>query len=147
MVAGRFLAGGITDYPATIREMYRVLTGTGTSWVQLTELRPALRCDDGSIPSNAASRVWPNIFFSQSNIGNSLGTVRFDEIATSLRANVEAAGFVDVREYIDRAPVGNWNPGTISRESADFRRPSFKSHWEMHGTRMARLARRHETCP
>ena len=115
MVAGRFLAGGITDYPATIREIYRVLTGTGTSWVQLTELRPALRCDDGSIPCNAPSATWSNIFFNDAQIGNTIGTARFDEIATSLRSHVQAAGFVDVREFIDKAPVGNWNSGTPHR--------------------------------
>jgi hypothetical protein len=54
---------------------------------------------------------WPNLFFVPGNIGNTLGTRHFDEIATTLRTRVEEAGFVDVREYIDRAPVGNWHPG------------------------------------
>jgi len=116
-VSGRFLAGGITDFPATIREIYRVLTGTGTSWIQMTELRPALLCDDGSIPQSAACMRWPNIFFTPGSIGNALGTARFDEIAINLRAQVQAAGFVDVREYIDRAPVGNWNAGNMFPES------------------------------
>jgi hypothetical protein len=91
--------------------MYRVVTATGNGWVQLTELRPALRCDDNSIPTTAASASWPNIFFAQGNIGDTLGTSKFDEIATMLKRRVEAAGFVDVQEYIDMAPVGSWHPG------------------------------------
>ena len=113
MVTSRFLAGGITDYFATIREMFRILTGAGNSYIQITELRPGLYCDDNSIPADAASTKWPRIFFVSGNIGNTLGTSRFDEIATLLRARVEAAGFVDVREFIDKAPVGNWHPSTI----------------------------------
>jgi hypothetical protein len=111
-VTSRFIAGGINDWFATIREMFRILTGTGKSWVQVTEVRPALRCDDNSIPPDAASATWPNIFFSAGTIGDSLGTARFDEIATMLKPRVTAAGFVDVCLYIDKAPVGNWHPGT-----------------------------------
>jgi len=111
MVTSRFIAGGITDWSATTREMYRILTATGTGWVQITELRPALVCDDNSIPETATAACWPNIFFAPGDIGNALGTARFDEIATMLKRRVEAAGFVDVHEYIDKAPVGNWHPG------------------------------------
>ena len=95
--------------------MFRVLSGTGNSYIQLTEICPALLCNDNSIPITSAGRSWPNIFFSQGNIGNTLGTAYFDEIATMLRTRVEAAGFVDVREYVDRAPVGNWHPGNLLR--------------------------------
>lgn len=91
--------------------MFRVLTGTGKSWIQVTELRPGLRCDDNSIPSDAASVTWPHIFFSAGIIGNSLGTARFDEIATMLKPRVTAAGFVDVHLHIDKVPVGGWHPG------------------------------------
>jgi ubiquinone/menaquinone biosynthesis C-methylase UbiE len=111
MVTSRFLAGGIANYFATIKEMYRILTGLGNSWIQITELRPGLYCDDNTIPADAASVKWPNIFFVSGKIGDTLGTSRFDEIATSLKTRVQAAGFVDVREYIDKAPVGNWHPG------------------------------------
>jgi hypothetical protein len=117
IVSSRFVAGGITDWDATISEMYRVLMGTGTSWVQLTELRPALYCDHNSIPANAASRTWPNIFFASGAIGDTLGTAQFDNIATMLKARVLAAGFVNVHEYIDKAPVGNWHPGNTSSEA------------------------------
>ena len=61
---------------------------------------------------NAASKTWPNIFFSEGTVGNILGTAKFDEAATMLKARVETAGFVDVHEYIDKAPVGNWHHGT-----------------------------------
>ena len=113
MVNSRFLAGGVTDYFATIREMFRILSGSGNSYVQITELRPGLYCDDNSIPADAASVKWPLIFFVSGNIGDTLGTSKFDGIATMLKVRVEAAGFVDVREFIDKAPVGNWHPGTI----------------------------------
>jgi hypothetical protein len=114
MVTSRFIAGGISHYFATIREMYRVLTGSGNSWIQITELRPGLYCDDNTIPADAASVKWANIFFASGSIGNTLGTAYFDEIATTLKARVQAAGFVDVREYIDKAPVGNWHAGNWS---------------------------------
>lgn len=111
MVTSRFIAGGITDWFGTIREMYRILTGTGTSWIQITELRPHLRCDDNTVPADSASATWTNIFFTPGNIGDTLGTSRWDEAATMLRHRVQAAGFVDVHEYIDKAPVGIWHPG------------------------------------
>jgi len=117
MVTSRFLAGGITDYLATIREMFRILTGSGNSYIQITELRPGLYSDDNSIPADAASMKWPRIFFVSGNIGDTLGTSKFDEIAIMLRARVEAAGFVDIHEFIDKAPVGNWHPGTVLYKS------------------------------
>ena len=109
-MSSRFIAGGVTNWDNTVSEMYRILNGTGTSWIQLTELRPILYCDDNTLPTNAASKTWPNIFFVPGTIGNTLGTAHFDEIATMLKAHVDAAGFVDVHEYIDKAPVGNWHP-------------------------------------
>ena len=93
--------------------MFRVLIGSGNSYIQITELRPGLYCDDNSIPADASSAKWPRIFFVPGNIGDTVGTSMFDGIATMLRARVEAAGFVDVREFIDKAPVGNWHSGAI----------------------------------
>ena len=110
VVNGRFLAGGITNYLATIREIYRVLRDTGNGWIQLTELRPFLRCDDQSIPCDAACISWHDSFF-RGPAGSALGTADFDSIAINLRSMVENAGFVDVREYIDKAPVGGWDSG------------------------------------
>ena len=113
MVTSRFIAGGITDWSSTIEEMYRILVGTGNGWIQLTESRPGLYCDDDTVPDSAAAKKWPNIFFVPGTVGNSLGTAHFDEIATSLRWRVEQAGFVDIHEYVDKAPVGAWHPGTF----------------------------------
>jgi hypothetical protein len=93
--------------------MFRILTALGHGWVQLTEIRPGLRCEDNSLPADAASVSWPNLFFTEGNIGDTLGTSKFDEIATMLKRRLEAAGFVDVREQIDKAPVGSWHPGKI----------------------------------
>ena len=98
---------------ASIQEMYRILAPNGTSWIQLCELRPQLFCDDNTIPYDASSMVWTNLFFTPGRIGNTLGTVHFDEIARMLKTRTEAAGFVDVREIIDRAPVGAWHPSTF----------------------------------
>jgi hypothetical protein len=112
MVTSRFIAGGISNWTTTIGEMYRVLAGTGDGWIQVTEIRPGLYCDDNTLPDNASSKKWPNIFFVPGTVGNSLGTAQFDEIATSLRWRVEQAGFVDVHEYVDKAPVGVWPAGT-----------------------------------
>jgi hypothetical protein len=91
--------------------MKRVITATGNGWVQLTEIRPALRSDDSSIPANAPSAAWPSIVFSPGQIGNTLGTARFNEVATMMHDRVQAAGFTDVQLYIDKAPVGAWHPG------------------------------------
>ena len=110
IVTSRFIAGGITNWRTTIREMYRVLAGTGTSWVQITELRPSLCCDDDSIPADAACMTWSNLFFAPGTIGNDLGTANFDEIVLGMKSYIEAAGFIDIHEYIDKAPVGSWHP-------------------------------------
>jgi hypothetical protein len=97
---------------ASLQEMYRILAPSGTSWIQLCEIGPQLFCDDNSIPPNAASMVWTNLFFTPGRIGNTLGTANFDEIATTLRTRTQTVGFVDVEEIVDKAPVGAWHPGT-----------------------------------
>jgi hypothetical protein len=111
IVNGRFLAGGIRDWWALIMEMRRILSANGNGWIQLTEIRPSLRTDDNSIPANASCATWPSIFFTPGQIGNTLGTARFDEVATMMKQRVEAAGFIDVQLYVDKAPVGMWHPG------------------------------------
>jgi hypothetical protein len=110
IVNARFLAGGITDWFNFIRDVRRVLSATGNGSVQFTELRPALRSDDNIVLATAPSASWPNIFFSEGEICNRLGTARIDEIATMLKARCEATGFIDVHEYIDKIPVGSWHP-------------------------------------
>jgi hypothetical protein len=117
IVHGRFLAGGINNWDTTITEMYRVLAATGKARVQLTELRPGLRCDDDSVPADAASASWPDIFFTQGHLGDRLGTSKFDEIAMMLKRRLEAAGFVDIEEFIEKAPVGGWYPGISLKET------------------------------
>jgi hypothetical protein len=143
MVNSRFLAGGISDWFATIREMYRVIVATGTGWIQITELRPRLRCDDNSLPANAASATWSNIFTSNGPIGEALGTTNWEEIGPMLKRRVEAAGFVDVVEHIDKAPVGGWHPGItpsgIELYSECFR-PAIESHREVYGARVVGLS-------
>jgi len=111
-----FMAGGIRDWPALIREIHRVVVATGDGWIQIAEFRPWLYCDDDSIPPNAPSIAWTNLLFGQTKIGRRLGTSSFDEIATSLKGWVQAAGFVDVTEHINKARVGGWHDEDDSEE-------------------------------
>jgi len=140
-VNSRFIAGGITDWFALIRDIYRVVVASGNGWIQITELRPWLYCDDNSLPPNAPSVAWTHLLFGQTELGRRLGTSRFDEIATSLKGWVQAAGFTDVTEYIDKAPVGAWHTGTVLRPEETEHRSSTLSDWEVHGVRLGRIPR------
>jgi len=140
-VNSRFIAGGITDWFALIREIYRVVVASGNGWIQVAEIRPWLYCDDNSIPPDAPSIAWTQLLFGQTELGGRLGTSRFDEIATSLKGWVQAAGFVDVTEYVDKAPVGGWHPGTVLPIPKFIDRSSALSDWEVHGIRLGRIPR------
>ena len=95
------VTGGITNWDKYLAEIYRLMKSNGGAWVQLSEFCPHLFCDDDSIPEEAPCRVCPEYIFpseSQSGIDS--------HIATTLRARVQKAGFVDIRQFIDRIPVG-----------------------------------------
>jgi len=95
------VTGGIKNWDNYLAEIYRLMKSSGSAWVQLSEFSPRLRCDDESIPEDAACRVVPQqIFLSENQSG-----IDYD-IATTLKARVQKAGFVDVRQFIDRIPVG-----------------------------------------
>lgn len=51
----RIVGGGVTktQWPAYMKEVYRILK-PGTGWVQCGEFDPLLRCDDNSVPADAA---------------------------------------------------------------------------------------------
>lgn len=108
MVAIRFIAGGITNWPSFIGNVFRILVGTGNGCIQITEIETKLYCHDNTVPENAVAKTWPNLFFAAGDFGDELGTAGFDDIAKSLKRWVQAAGFEDVREDIKLAPVGDW---------------------------------------
>lgn len=51
----RMIQSGLTkiQWPIFMSEVYRVLN-PGSGWVQSIEYHPRLRCDDGSVPKDAA---------------------------------------------------------------------------------------------
>jgi hypothetical protein len=42
-----------TQWPGYMKEAYRILK-PGTGWIQCAEFEPFYRCDDGSVPEDAA---------------------------------------------------------------------------------------------
>lgn len=42
-----------TQWPGYMKEAYRILK-PGTGWIQCSEFEPFYRCDDGSVPEDAA---------------------------------------------------------------------------------------------
>jgi len=48
------------QWPAYLQEIYRILK-PGNGWAQCGEMDPMVRCDDGSVPADAA--LWKVFLF------------------------------------------------------------------------------------
>ena len=115
MVSIRFINGGIDDWNAFIGEAFRILVGTGTGYIQITEIETKLYCYSNSIPEDSAAKTWPSRFFAAGgDFSDELGTVGFDDIAVSLEKRVQKIGFQVVQHDRREVPVGVWPSGITS---------------------------------
>lgn len=112
----RVLVGSIADWEALFTEAFRTLKPGG--WVESHEGSVGVMSDDGSVALTSALGQWPMIFtkFGETT-GRSFGVVP-DGVQ---RKAMEAAGFVDIKEFDFK--VFRVRPGPPSKGNMKFTLP------------------------
>lgn len=71
-----------------------------------------MHCDDGTLPADSLMAGWgPNFNKVAATTGKPLDTV------DTMRAAIENAGFINVREKVYKVPVGDWAKNPILKEA------------------------------
>ncbi|KAI1072047.1 hypothetical protein LB507_004962 [Fusarium sp. FIESC RH6] len=99
----RYLYGSIGDWGALFQEAYRACAPGG--WVESFEASPRLESDDDSVQDGSAINEWGKFFIEG---GKKLGrtfTIIDDDLQ---KKGMEEAGFVDIKTWDFKAPVGAW---------------------------------------
>ncbi|KAH7185148.1 S-adenosyl-L-methionine-dependent methyltransferase [Fusarium flagelliforme] len=99
----RYLYGSIGDWGSLFQEAYRACAPGG--WVESFEASPRLESDDGSVQEGSAIDEWGKFFIEG---GKKLGrtfTIIDDDLQ---QKGMEEAGFVDIKTWDFKAPVGAW---------------------------------------
>ena len=90
----RVLVGSIADWEALFSEAFRTLKPGG--WVESHEGFVGIDSDDGSVTPTSALGQWPMIF---TKFGETIGR-SFSVVPDGVqRKAMEAAGFVDIKEF------------------------------------------------
>ncbi|KDN63519.1 putative methyltransferase domain-containing protein [Colletotrichum sublineola] len=111
----RFLVGSIADWPALFKEAYRALKPGG--YLESFEVSPAILSDDGTVPETSALGQWGK-FFEEG--GRKMGR-SFRVLDEELqRTAMEEAGFEDITEWNNKAPIGNWPKDPIKKEIGEW---------------------------
>jgi len=97
----RNLAQSIRDWPKLIKNWYEHTIPGG--WVEWVENEPRIRCDDGTLPKDAAVVRLLDIW-DQSAEKTGLPQPKGSE----MKKLVEEAGFVDVQFYAIKQPFNTW---------------------------------------
>ncbi|EPS30257.1 hypothetical protein PDE_05208 [Penicillium oxalicum 114-2] len=80
-------------------------------WIEQMEFDVRVRSDDGSLPPNSVLAGWGDNFIAcAARAGRSLTTQE------TMRASIEAAGFVDVHERLYKVPMGPWPKDKVLKE-------------------------------
>lgn len=86
MIHCRFLIGSVTSYADLFKRVYNALKPGG--WVEVVEMEPGAFCDDGSLPKDAHSIRWWDLFI-EACVSKVLGLKFRAEFPTvSKRSNV-----------------------------------------------------------
>ncbi|KAJ5894616.1 hypothetical protein N7495_006307 [Penicillium taxi] len=91
------------------KQCYKNLTPGG--WIEQMEFDIRALSDDGSLDPTCALGNWGDNFIECANrAGRSLTTQK------TMRAAIEAAGFVDVQEQLYKVPIGPWPKDPLLKE-------------------------------
>lgn len=99
----RFLVGSIEDWSALFKEAYKVLKPGG--YLESFEISPMILSDDDTVPETSAIGQWGKFFIEGGRRMGRTFTVLEDNIQ---RKSMEEAGFVEIKEWNNKAPLGRW---------------------------------------
>lgn len=80
-------------------------------WIEQIEFDVRVRSDDGSLPPDSVLAGWGDNF-----IGCAARAGRPLTTQETMRASIEAAGFVDVHERLYKVPMGPWAKDKLLKE-------------------------------
>jgi len=116
----RFLVGSIDDWPALLRRAFDACKPGG--YVESFEPSVHLESDDGSVTDQTALGQWGKLF---AEGGRKFGRSFQLYQEGTVRAAVEAAGFVDVSETDLKTPIGGWAKYPKLKELGQFTQLGF----------------------
>ena len=113
----RFLVGSIDDWHLLIKRAFDVCAPGG--YFESVEPSPHIVSDDGSVEPNSALGQWGKLFVAG---GRRFG--RSFEIYDqgTVRAAMEAAGFVDIQQKDIDIPVGPWETDPKLKQQGEYTR-------------------------
>lgn len=84
-------------------------------WIEQVEPTVYFTSDDGTLPADSTMAQWGPMFLRiGENIGRPLDTV------DTMKAGIEAAGFVNVKEKMYKVPMGEWAKNEMLKEAGRF---------------------------
>ncbi|KAF6813868.1 methyltransferase domain-containing protein [Colletotrichum plurivorum] len=111
----RFLVGSIKDWPALFKQAYRALKPGG--YLESFEVSPKILSDDDTVPETSALGQWGK-FFEEG--GRKMGRT-FRVLDEDLqRTSMEEAGFENITEWNNKAPIGTWPKDPVKREIGEW---------------------------
>nr|XP_036589604.1 flavonol synthase flavanone 3-hydroxylase [Colletotrichum truncatum]KAF6801609.1 flavonol synthase flavanone 3-hydroxylase [Colletotrichum truncatum] len=111
----RFLVGSIEDWPALFKQAYKTLKPGG--YLESFEVSPAILSDDDTVPETSALGQWGK-FFEEG--GRKMGRT-FRVLDENLqKTSMEEAGFEEITEWNNKAPIGVWPKDPVKREIGEW---------------------------
>ncbi|KAJ4152412.1 hypothetical protein NW754_004207 [Fusarium falciforme] len=111
----RWLMGSIRDWDFLSSEAFRVCKPGG--WVESHEASSNIDSDDNTVDGNSAMGQWGKLFIEGSKkIGTSFTVV---EDGTQRKA-LEKAGFINIKEFDFKNPIGGWSSDPIEKEMGPY---------------------------
>ncbi|KUL83232.1 hypothetical protein ZTR_10469 [Talaromyces verruculosus] len=100
-IHARAMSGSIRDWDTLLHQALENLNEDGV--IELQEYEAVYRSDDGTLERTEAIRTWQRQLNEASErVGQPMNSVE------TLKARLEACGFVDVRDDVYKLPVGPW---------------------------------------
>lgn len=96
----RMMTAALADWPNFFQQAYNCLTPGG--WIELADIC-SIRCDDGSLKEDSAIQKWQDLLHEGAKL---MG--RPFNCAKSYREQLEARGFVNIREVVFKWPQNKW---------------------------------------
>lgn len=114
----RYMLGSIKDWPKLIGQAFRTLKPGG--YFEILEPDSTLRCDDDSLPEDAALRQWNHLFVTAAN---ALGTSVVG--APEHKDRIRDAGFTDITQEVFKLPNSPWPKDPALKEIGGYHMATF----------------------
>ncbi|KAJ4244349.1 hypothetical protein NW762_014476 [Fusarium torreyae] len=130
----RYLYGSISDWSSLFKEAFKVCRPGG--WVESYEASPRMESDDGSVTETCAINEWGKFFIEG---GKKLDRT-FEIIDKDLQIKyMEDAGFVDIKVWDLKAPIGGWAKDARLKEIGQFAQAALEQDYEGYVLFMANM--------